>query len=189
MIAKEIPQPRRILDLCCGTGAMMNLLCGKFPNAKITGGDFAVNMLKIIDKNKKFTNAAADAMFLPFKSSCFDVLSCTFGLRNFQSLEKGLGEIYRVIKPEGIVAVLEFQKPGKKIFGFLFNIYFTRILPIIGALVGKDSGSRAYEYLPSSVRSWHDCEFMIKLMHQTGFKDVRVRELCFGAVLAITAKR
>jgi len=177
--------PRVILDLGCGTGAMMDVLSRKFPQARVHGADFAVQMLQQVEKTRPCV--AADAMRLPFCENSFDLITCTFGVRNFQSLETGMREIYRVLRPGGLFAVLEFQPPANRILGPLFNIYFHRILPLLGSAVTLSFRTRAYRYLPQSVKSWYNGNLVLKLMQESGFRRVRVRTLCLGVVWAFTA--
>lgn len=196
MIAERDTLPERILDLCCGTGSMMKPLKRQFPQAKILGADFSVRMLHYLRKSfvkdsevKPVICLAADALAMPFADNSFGLLTCTFGLRNFQSLETGLLEIYRILRPGGILAVLEFQPPRVRVMGILFNFYFNHILPLIGSLVTGAARSGAYKYLPQSVRSWYDGNDFIKLMEATGFKNIRVCNICFGAVWAVTSEK
>jgi demethylmenaquinone methyltransferase / 2-methoxy-6-polyprenyl-1,4-benzoquinol methylase len=190
MIRTQTGRPECILDLCCGTGDMMKLMARDYPWAKIYGADFAIKMLeRIKNKSKKFSCVAADALQMPFLDGQFDLITCTFGLRNFQTLETGLQEIHRVLRPGGVLAVLEFQPPQGRLDGFFFNLYFHRILPILGALVTASRKTRAYEYLPRSVSSWYGGNFLIELMAKNGFQDIQVQTLCFGTVWAVTAKK
>lgn len=194
MIRERPGRPERVLDLCCGTGDMMKLMARVFPGAKIFGADFAVKMLERIkwkskSKSKRFPCVAADALQMPFAHGQFDLVTCTFGLRNFQTLETGLQEIHRVLRPGGTLAVLEFQPPVGRLGGFFFNLYFHRILPILGTLVTASRKTGAYEYLPRSVSSWYGGNFLIELMAKKGFHDIQVQTLCFGTVWAVTAKK
>jgi demethylmenaquinone methyltransferase/2-methoxy-6-polyprenyl-1,4-benzoquinol methylase len=187
MIRDRGGRTERILDLCCGTGDMMKLMAEEFPSAKIYGADFAVKMLQRI--KSEFPCLGADALEMPFSDQTFDLVTCAFGLRNYQNLETGLQEIHRVLRPGGVLGVLEFQPPGGRWGGFFFNLYFNRILPILGALVTGGGRTRAYEYLPRSVSSWYGGNFLIELMRKNGFQEIQVRKLCFGAVWALTAKK
>ncbi len=187
MIQDRGGKPERVLDLCCGTGDMMKLMAEEFSSAKIYGADFAVKMLRRI--KTEFSCLGADAMQMPFSGEAFDLVTCAFGLRNFQNLETGLQEIHRVLRPGGMLGVLEFQPPEGRWGGFFFNLYFNRILPILGDLVTGGDGTRAYEYLPRSVSSWYGGNFLIELMMKNGFKEIQVRKRCFGAVWAMTAKK
>jgi len=120
----------------------------------------------------------ADALHLPFATETFDVVTIAFGLRNLASVEGGLQELFRVLRPGGSIAILEFSHPVVPGFRALFNFYFTRVLPRIGGFV---SGSRgAYEYLPDSVSRFPDQKTLAELMVSVGFEEVAYQNLTGG---------
>ena len=119
---------------------------------------------------------------LPFSDSSFDAVTIGFGLRNLSSVEDGLKELLRVLKPDGRAAILEFSTPVMPGFRKLFQFYFTRVLPRIGGMV---SGSRAaYEYLPDSVSRFPDQKRLAAMMRKVGFDDVEYQNLT-GGIAAI----
>src|ERR1041384_1370961 len=123
-----------------------------------------------------------DALRVPFADSSFDVITVAFGLRNLDGTEAGLCEIYRLLKPGGRGAVLEFSRPTIPVFRNLFHFYFTRLLPRIGNAV---SGSRfAYQYLPESVKAFPNQERLATIMSAVGFSGVRYYNL-FGGVACL----
>lgn len=187
MVRDRGVRPRRILDVCCGTGDMTELFADAFPGATILGVDFAEKMLRAA--RGKPACVAGDAMSLPVTDSAFDLVSCTFGVRNFQSLEAGLREMYRVLRPGGVLGVLEFQPPKGAVTGALFSLYFNRVLPVLGSWVTGSRGTGAYTYLPRSVQCWYDGKFLIELMTVIGWREIVVRPLCLGAVWAVTARK
>ena len=128
-----------------------------------------------------------DALRLPFADNSFDAVTIAFGLRNLASVADGLAELFRIIKPDGRLAVLEFSAPVVPGFGKLFNFYFSHILPRIGGAV---SGSRgAYEYLPDSVSKFPDQKRLVAMMESTGFGAGKFRHLTGGiAALHIGTK-
>lgn len=186
LVAKRI-QPdlgsgARILDVACGTGDL-SLTLFEITGAQIFGTDFCHPMLDIAarkagERHQKLPLVEADALQLPFGDCSFDVAAIAFGLRNLSNFERGLEELFRVLKPGGRVAVLEFSKPVIPGFRFLFRMYFTKILPLIG---GAISGSRsAYQYLPNSVSRFPDQDELCSLMKSVGFDPVEYENLTGG---------
>ncbi|HET9530723.1 MAG TPA: bifunctional demethylmenaquinone methyltransferase/2-methoxy-6-polyprenyl-1,4-benzoquinol methylase UbiE [Blastocatellia bacterium] len=172
------------LDLCCGTADLSIELARYAPTI---GLDFCHPMLQV---GKRKTEGLArpiqlvegDALRIPSADEAFGVVTIAFGLRNLESVEDGLREIYRVLRREGRAAILEFSRPRMPVFRGLFNLYFTRLLPRIG---GAISGSQfAYQYLPESVREFPDQERLRAMMEAVGFSRVRYYNL-FGGVAAL----
>ncbi len=181
----------RTLDVACGTGDLA-LTLAETGTTRVVGLDFCRPMLELAAR-KAATNERAlpfiegDALRLPFAGATFDVLTIAFGLRNLASVEDGLREFYRVLRPGGTLAVLEFSRPVLPGFRALFQFYFTRVLPRIGGLV---SGSRgAYEYLPDSVSRFHDQARLATLMREVGFECVAYKNLTGGIAALHTGVR
>ncbi|MEX0812623.1 MAG: bifunctional demethylmenaquinone methyltransferase/2-methoxy-6-polyprenyl-1,4-benzoquinol methylase UbiE [Chitinophagales bacterium] len=176
--------PESILDIATGTGDFALELV-KLKPKKIVGLDLSEQMLsfgRVKVKNKGLQNliemVQGDSEKLPYSDNSFDAVSVGFGVRNFENLEKGLSEIYRVLKPGGILAVLEFSKP--KVFPVkqIFYFYFHFILPIIGKLFSKDQ--RAYTYLPESVEAFPEGKAFVGILEKQGFKSIECTSLTFG---------
>ena len=130
------------------------------------------------EKTRSRSFVEADAMELPFADSSFDALTIAFGLRNLANVKSGLRELYRILKPGGRLAILEFSEPVIPGFRQMFNFYFSTVLPRIGGIV---SGSRgAYEYLPDSVSKFPGQERLSAMMEQTGFDSVKYQNLTGG---------
>ncbi len=175
------------LDLCCGTGDLTLELARK---TRVIGCDFCHPML-LIGRDKLTSRQGAgadganrafltegDAMHLPFADRQFEAVTIAFGLRNLVNVEGGLAEIYRVLKPGGRAAVLEFSQPVLPILRKIFGVYFHQILPRVGALL---SGSRfAYRYLPDSVRGFPNQRRLAEMMVEAGFVNVRFDNLSGG---------
>lgn len=172
----------RVLDVACGTGDL-SLVIAKQTGAHVVGTDFCRPMLEIAAR--KAANVApsipfveGDALKLPFAGDSFDAVSIAFGLRNLSSVEGGLKELWRVLRPGGRAAILEFSRPVVPGFRSLFQFYFSRVLPRIGGLV---SGSRgAYEYLPDSVSRFPDQKRLAAMMTDVGFTEVEYQNLTGG---------
>jgi demethylmenaquinone methyltransferase/2-methoxy-6-polyprenyl-1,4-benzoquinol methylase len=177
-------QPKRILDIATGTGdfAIANL---KLNPDKVVGIDISTEMLavgreKIAKKNlqDKIELFEGDSENIQFEDSSFDAITCAFGVRNFENLEKGLQEMNRVVRPGGKVVILEFSKPRKFPIKQLYNFYFFRILPLWGRMVSKDMS--AYTYLPESVDAFPDGDEFLKIYQECGFSETRQVKLSFG---------
>jgi demethylmenaquinone methyltransferase/2-methoxy-6-polyprenyl-1,4-benzoquinol methylase len=172
----------RALDVACGTGDLA-LALAETTKASVVGTDFCRPMLELAARKassgvKEIPFVEGDALNLPFAGESFDAVSIAFGLRNLSSVEGGLRELYRILKPGGRAAILEFSSPVVPGFRALFRFYFTRVLPRIGGML---SGSRsAYEYLPDSVSRFPDQKRLAELMGSVGFEEVEYQNLTGG---------
>jgi demethylmenaquinone methyltransferase/2-methoxy-6-polyprenyl-1,4-benzoquinol methylase len=168
------------LDLCCGT-ADLSLEIAKL--APTYGVDFCHEMLvlgrkKTLESGLPAVLLEGDALSVPFRDSSFDTVAIAFGLRNLVSPSRGLVEIYRLLKPGGQAAVLEFSHPSAPVLRHAYRFYFNRILPAIGRAV---SGSNfAYRYLPDSVRDFPDQQELAGMMRTVGFSNVTYYNLSAG---------
>lgn len=185
--------PRQLLDVATGTGdfALEGL---RLNPEKITGVDISEGMLEVGRKKilkrglgDKIELLSGDSENLPFEENKFDAVTVGFGVRNFENLEKGLQEIHRVLKPGGMLVVLEFSKPVRFPFKQLYNIYFKAILPRIGSLVSKDSS--AYTYLPESVAAFPDGKKFEDILTRVGFKNTACKSLTFGISSIYTGRK
>lgn len=169
----------RILDVACGTGDLSRTLF-ETTGARVVGTDFCRPMLAIAAGkiSSQIPLIEGDALRLPFRSGSFDAVTIAFGLRNLSSVEDGLTELCRVLKPGGWVAVLECSRPSNAILRGLYGVYFRGVLPLIG---GAISGSlSAYAYLPASVQNFPDQQRLALLMKQTGYEQVEYQNLTGG---------
>ncbi len=166
----------RVLDLCCGTGDLAFAFRGEAPSgAEIVGSDFAAEMLtraraKSARLGRPVEFIEADALALPFADRSFDLVSCAFGFRNLANYDRGLQEIFRVLKTGGATAILEFAEPPGLVFGALYRIYFRQILPRVGGWISGDSA--AYTYLPASVGHFPSPEELKLRLERIGFANV-----------------
>ncbi len=177
----------QVLDVACGTG---DLSIALFENigARVTGIDFCRPMLELAArKQPQLSFVEGDALHLPFDDAAFDAVTIAFGLRNLSSVEPGLSELRRVLKPDGWAVILEFSKPVVPGFRSLAAVYCTRLLPRIGGML---SGSRsAYEYLPDSVSRFPDQETLAAMMRTAGFAEVTFQNLTGGIAAMHTGRR
>lgn len=173
-----------LLDVASGTGDLA-IAALKLNPQKVVGIDISEEMLNIGIKKierKGYQNIIelkkGDSENLEFKDDFFDGITAAFGVRNFENLNKGLSEMYRVLKTGGKTVVLEFSKP--KVFPVkqIYNFYFKVVLPFIGNIISKDNS--AYTYLPESVNQFPERELFIKELEKVGFKDCTFRSLSFG---------
>ncbi|HPE74501.1 MAG TPA: bifunctional demethylmenaquinone methyltransferase/2-methoxy-6-polyprenyl-1,4-benzoquinol methylase UbiE [Draconibacterium sp.] len=178
-------QPKLILDIATGTGDFA-IAAAKINDAKVIGIDISEGMLEVgrrkIEKKKLSGTIElhkADSENLPFENEKFDAAIVGFGVRNFETLKKGLYEINRVLKPGGVFYVLEFSKPAKSPYKQIYQFYFTRILPLIGRMVSKNSN--AYTYLPESVNEFPDGDKFLTILAEVGF----VKNKCFPQTFGI----
>jgi demethylmenaquinone methyltransferase/2-methoxy-6-polyprenyl-1,4-benzoquinol methylase len=180
-----LQQPQALaLDLCCGTGDLA-LALGRL--VETCGVDFCHPMLKLSlpkvgGSPRTISIIEGDAMSAPFADTSFDVVTMAFGLRNLESVEGGLQEILRLLKPRGRAAILEFSRPVMPLFRHFFQFYFMKILPRIGNAVS--GSSFAYQYLPESVRQFPDQQRLAAMMRAVGFSSVTYYNL-FGGVAAV----
>jgi len=174
----------QFLDVATGTADLAIMLASLQPK-KVIGIDISQQMLnkgdeKIIEANVQdiVSLQKADSENLPFEDNTFDAATVSFGARNFENLDKGLGEMYRILSPGGILIILEFSKvkvfPLKQLFAF----YFRYITPTIGKIFSKNN--TAYSYLPESVAAFPEGEEMCSILHKIGFKNSTCTPLSFG---------
>jgi len=182
-----LPAKALLLDVACGTG---DLSVALFENtgAQVIGLDFCRPMLELATrKAPQLRLVEGDALQLPFADFSFDAITIGFGLRNLSSVERGLRELRRVLKPQGWVAILEFSRPVAPGFRALATVYCTWVLPRVGRLI---SGSRsAYEYLPDSIRRFPDQQRLAAMMRKAGFEEVAFQNLTAGVAALHTGRR
>ena len=187
----------RVLDLCCGTGDLaFSLRRAPGTRAQIVGADFSHAMLvraraKSLDGDSgrravplrepgALPVFEADALRMPFADGSFDLVTTAFGFRNLANYENGLREIYRVLRPGGTVAILEFTEPPPGLMGDLYRWYFRNVLPRIGAFLSGDA--KAYSYLPASVSRFFRPAELAGLMTTVGYHGVEYKVWTFGTV-------
>ena len=183
-------EPQQILDIATGTADLAIQALTLNPE-KVTGVDIAEKMLEIgrkkITKKKlegKIELLKGDACNLPFDDNSFDAVTVAFGVRNFENLAKGLGEMNRVMKGGGMCVILEFSNPKGFPMKQLYNLYFRSILPTIGKMVSKHSS--AYTYLPETVKAFPDGSRFVEIMEDAGYEQVERHNLTLGVASIYT---
>ncbi len=189
IISQSYKNPN-ILDVATGTGDLA-IASLKLNPAKVTGIDISLNMLeigkgKLIEKKltDKIELLHADSENIPFGDSVFDVAMVAFGVRNFSDPLKGLSEMKRVIRVDGMIMVLEFSKPSGFPFRPVYNFYFLNILPFFGKTFSKNKA--AYSYLPESVMKFPDNEEFLNLLKLAGFDKTKQVKLTGGVASIYT---
>ncbi len=185
--------PKEILDVATGTGDVAIALCALKPS-RVTGIDISAGMLekgraKVQRRGleKMIRLQQADSEHLPFSDRQFDAVTVAYGVRNFEHLELGLQEIFRVLKPGGLLVVLEFSKPARFPLAQLFRVYFRYILPWVGKLFTHDP--RAYTYLPESVQAFPEGPAFEAILRQQGFQETTCKPLSSGITTLYSARR
>ncbi len=180
--------PKKILDIATGTGDFA-IEALKLKPKEIIGIDISKGMLskgRVKISKLKADNIISlnygDSEDLPFENNTIDAITVGFGVRNFENLEKGLGEMLRVLKPNGIAAILEFSKPKKFPIKQSFNFYSKYILPKVGKAISKDDA--AYTYLPESVEAFPEGKEFEDILLKVGFSSVK-QHLVSGGIATI----
>lgn len=173
----------RALDVATGTGDLaLALLVGGY--STVIGLDFAPEMIALAVTKARgqsgISFVVGDAMQLPFADGAFDACTISFGLRNVRTYETALRELARVLAPGGRLVCLELTPYRKPVLGRLFQVYFSRVVPLVGALLSGDAG--AYRYLPASVAAFPDAGALAEMMLTTGFARVAIHSVGGGAV-------
>ncbi len=186
-------QPNRILDVATGTGDLaINL--AKTGASEIIGLDISAGMLAV-GTNKVNTKkldqiismVKGDGESLPYPDGYFDAITVAFGVRNFEDLEQGLSEIYRVLKPGGIFVVLETSVPTKTPYKQGYKLYSSKILPLIGKIFSKDRS--AYAYLSESAAAFPYGDAFNNILRKIGFIEVEDKPQTFGVATIYTATK
>lgn len=176
--------PKSILDVATGT-ADFAIECAKLSPTKIIGIDISEGMMKIgRDKIKKLkldnliTLEQGNAETLTYAENSFDAIVVGFGVRNFENLQKGLSNLFRILKPGGQIVILEFSYPTNPIIKAGYTFYFSYITPVVGKIFSKDQ--RAYSYLMESVKAFPNNSNFVTILNETGFKHTGYKGLSLG---------
>ena len=189
----ELAEGSMALDIASGTADIPKLITEKFKSVSVHVTDINESMLSLgrersinenFFQNCSFTLASGES--LPYKDDTFDLVSVGFGLRNFTNKEQGLKEMKRVLKPGGVLLILEFSKPTNSIFSKIYDWYSFNIIPKLGSLLANDAES--YQYLAESIRMHPDQETLKNMVLDSGFKKCKFYNLVNGVVAIHQAK-
>lgn len=177
--------PEHILDIATGTGDQALLMAKKLAPKRIDAVDLSEKMMEI-GQEKAAKKGFADTIFfqradcqsLPFGHNTFDLVTISFGVRNFENLAQSLSEIHRVLKPGGLLLILEFSRPTSFPIKQLYSFYNGYILPFVGRIVSGDP--KAYTYLPESIKAFPSGKRFINLLRADGFLATRFTPLTGG---------
>lgn len=185
----------QVLDVCAGTGDLGFEILRTHPTlSRVIALDFSVPMLRLAAEKARRQSlmgqllpACADALRLPFADEVFDATTCAFGVRNFERLDSGLQEMFRVTRPGGTLVMVEFFPSELRVPQRLFNLFFRYGLPAVGKLV---SGHRyAYSYLPASVNTFVRKQEMKQLLREAGCSEVQWVDLSGGVATLFVASK
>lgn len=187
-------QPVAILDVACGTADLAIALARKLPHAHITGIDLSPEMTAVGRKKvarrklqDRITLTVGDCLNLPFEVESFDCVTVAYGVRNFSDLLRGYEEIYRVLRPGGLLCVLELSTPRSAMPKAFYRLYTHTLVPALGRIASHDR--RAYSYLPESIAAVPQRQKMTELISQAGFKDAKWKTFTFGTCGLYTARK
>lgn len=183
-----------MLDVAIGTADLAMTAIRKQKAQHVTGLDLSQEMMNR-GKIKAEKAGMADkidflygsALEMPFAEGQFEAVTCGYGVRNFSNLDKGLEEMYRVLKPGGQLVILEFSYPSNPVMRFLYNMYFSYVMPLIGRMFSSDSS--AYTYFLNSVKNFIWGDEMLEHLKAAGFSEAKFRTLTFGISTLYTATK
>lgn len=186
--------PKKMLDVATGTGDFALLAARTLGPESLLGVDISEGMLEV--GRKKILQAGLadvvsfrreDCMALSLPDGEYDALTVAYGIRNFQDLDRGLSEMYRVLRPGGRLVIIELTAPRRFPMRQLFWLYSHVLMPLVGRLVSRDS--KAYSYLPATMEAFPQGEVMREILQKAGFREVEFRMFTFGLSTLYTACR
>ena len=186
-LTQELAGSKSVLDIATGTGEVAIQAVKNLSGSRIIGMDPSAEMLALAQKKiqapgvaEKVSLAQGSAEDLPFKDNTFDGVSIAFGIRNTRDHVKSLGEMRRVLKPGGRVAILEFAIPRQRLFAPVYLFYFKNIMPLVASIFGNKN---EYKYLSDSTSAFPQRETFMNLLQKSGFKAEKSIELMLGIVI------
>lgn len=191
-LMRDIPHAD-VLDIATGTGDLAILMAERLDGSHVTGVDLSEGMIEIGRRkvaerglDGRISLTTGDCLSLPFPDNSFDCITCAYGVRNFENLAAGYKEMERVLRPGGLLVVLELSTPQSPVVKPFYSLYTRFLIPTVGRMVSKDT--RAYSYLPESIAPVPQREEMCRVMRDAGLTDCRYIPLTFGTCTIYTAK-
>lgn len=186
--------PTTILDVATGTGDLAISMCRKLKSVHVVGADISERMMDIGRRKvakagltNQITFDCQDCTALTYPSHSFDAVTAAFGVRNFENIEKGIAEMYRVLKPGGHLMILELSFPEHFPMKQLYGLYSKMIIPTIGRMLSNEQA--AYHYLPASIRVVPQGKVMTDLLSRIGFLDAQAHTFTFGICSMYTGRK
>ena len=191
-LMRDIPHGD-VLDIATGTGDLAILMAERLDGSHVTGVDLSEGMIEIGRRkvaerglDGRISLTTGDCLALPFPDNSFDCITCAYGVRNFENLAAGYKEMERVLRPGGLLVVLELSTPPSPVVKPFYSLYTRFLIPTVGRMVSKDT--RAYSYLPESIAAVPQREEMCRVMRDAGLTNCRYIPLTFGTCTIYTAK-
>ncbi len=192
MVAKT--NPAHVIDIATGTGDFALSLAKAMPEAKITGLDLSEGMVEIGRKkvteaglNDRISLTVGDCLDAPIPDETADAMTVAFGVRNFADLIAGYRAMFKMLRPGGMLCVIELSTPTSPLIKPFYNLYTGFVIPRMGRAISKDD--RAYSYLPETIAAVAQGNEMLQLMKTAGFVDTHFYPLTFGVCTIYTAVR
>ncbi len=190
MVGKTLP--KTLLDVATGTGDLAIKIAREIPGVHVTGIDLSEQMLGIgrakVSKSglsSRIDMRKADCLSLPFGDATFDCVTVAYGVRNFENLAKGYREMARVLRPDGMLCVIELSVPKGRLVNPLYRFYSGVVIPAVGRLISSDTS--AYSYLPASIAAMPQGKRMLEIMEEAGLGKTSLLPLTFGTCTIYTA--
>lgn len=184
----------QMLDVAIGTADVAITAISEQKAQHATGIDLSQEMMNIgavkVEKagmKGKIDFILGSALEMPFEDNQFEAVTCAYGIRNFSQLDRGLQEMYRVMKPGGQLVILEFSYPTNPIIRWCYDLYFSHIMPLLGKLISHDGS--AYTYFLNSVKQFIWGEEMLSHLRNAGFSKAEFKTMTFGVTTLYTATK
>lgn len=194
LTVRSMRPAQHVLDVAIGTGDLAIEMLKRGKAQQVTGIDLSTEMMRVgaakvsqYDFAKRVRFDEGSALEMPYENEQFDAVTCAYGVRNFSNLDKGLAEMYRVLRPGGQLLILEFSYPENPIVRWAYDLYFSHVMPLLGKLISKDQS--AYTYFLHSVKNFIWGEEMLTHLRDAGFSDTHYRTITFGITTLYTATK